>query len=391
MPKGCVDAWTWDGIDQPLSSLPMSGSPIRAAVSRDSDPSLQLEYLSLAHPQPEEVRVRIAATAICGSDIAYIDGKWDHRRPAVFGHEAAGVVDAAGPGSTGVSVGDRVVVTLVRSCGSCRFCVRGEPVACSGSFTSDERSPISDYSGMDVGQGLRVGAFASAVIVHRSQVVRIEPGIGLDVAALLSCGVSTGVGAVFNTAAVRPDSHVVVLGCGGVGLNVVQGARLAEAATVTAFDPHPGKLAAARRFGATRAVGSADGLEDAVSGATDGEMADYVFVATSSVAAIETGFRVLARMGALVLVGMPPTGVTARLDPGSVAAFNQRVLGSKMGTCRPTEDIPRLAALYLAGRLELDSLITGRFPFEHINEALESARRGDALRNLVVMAEELIL
>ena len=127
-----------------------------------------------------------------------------------------------------------------------------------------------------------------------------------------------------------------------------------------------------------------------MSGATAGEMADYVFVATSSVAAIEAAFRVLARMGALVLVGMPPTGVTARLDPGSVAAYNQRVLGSKMGTCRPAEDIPRLAALYRAGHLQLDSLITGRFPFEHISEALESARRGEGLRNLVIMAEELI-
>jgi len=351
---------------------------------------LHLEDLRLARLQPEEVRVRIAATAICGSDIAYIDGKWDHPRPAVFGHEAAGVVDAAGPGSTGVSVGDRVVVTLVRSCGTCRYCARDEPVACAGRFTSDERSPMSDHSGMEVEQGLRVGAFASAVIVHRSQVVRIDPGIGLDVAALLSCGVSTGVGAVFNTAAVRPDSHVVVLGCGGVGLNVVQGARLAEAATVTAVDPDAGKLVAALRFGSTRVVDSADDLKDAVSRATEGEMADYVFVATSSVAAVEAGFGVLGRMGALVLVGMPPTGITARLDPGSVAAHNQRVLGSKMGTCRPAEDIPRLAALYLAGRLELDSLVTGRFPFELINEALDSARRGEALRNLVIMAEELI-
>ena len=368
----------------------MSGSAIRAAVSRDPGGALHLEELRLADPQPEQVRVRIAATAICGSDIAYLDGKWDCPRPAVFGHEAAGVVDAAGPGSTWVEVGDRVVVTLVRSCGSCRYCVRGEPVACAGQFESDVRSPLSDLSGIKVEQGLRVGAFASAVIVHRSQVVRIDPGIGLDVAALLSCGVLTGVGSVFNTAGVRPGSHVVVLGCGGVGLNVLQGARLAEAATVTAVDPDPRKLVAAHRFGATCSVGSGDDVEGAVSEATGGEMADYVFVATSSVTAVEEGFGVLARMGALVLVGMPPTGVTAGLDTGSVAAFNQRVLGSKMGTCRPAEDIPRLAALYRQGRLELDGLITGRYPFDNINEALESTRRGDALRNLVIMAEELL-
>ena len=364
----------------------MSGSPIRAAVSRDPGGALCLEELCLADPQPEEVRVRIGAVAICGSDIAYVDGKWDCSRPAVFGHEAAGLVDAAGPGATGVEVGDRVVVTLVRSCGSCRYCVRGEPVACSGRFASDERSPISDYEGMRVEQGLRVGAFASLVLVHRSQVVRIDPEIDLDVAALLSCGVLTGVGAVFNTAEVRPGSHVVVFGSGGVGLNVLQGARLAEASTVTAVDPDPSKLVAAVRFGATHTVRSSDDVVAAVSDATREAMADYVFVATESVAAVEAGFEVLARMGALVLVGMPATGVTTTLDVGSLAGFNQRVLGSKMGSSRPVRDIPKLAALYREGRLELDGLITGRYPFEKINEALDSARRGGALRNLVTMA-----
>ena len=308
----------------------------------------------------------------------------------MFGHEAAGVIDALGPGVRGVGVGDRVVVTLVRSCGSCRYCVRGDPVACVGSFASDERSPIRDTSGVDVHHGLRVAGFASSAVVHRSQVVSIGREIGLDVAALLSCGVLTGVGAVLNTAAVRAGSNVVVFGCGGVGLNVVQGARLAKAATVTAVDPDPWKLAAARRFGATGVVGSVDDLEGAVSAATRGAMADYVFVATSAVAAVEAGFDVLAPMGALVLVGMPPTGVAARLDVSTVASRNQRVLGSKMGSCRPADDIPRLAALYNDGRLELDSLITGRYPLEDINEALDSTCRGDALRNLVIMAGELI-
>ena len=209
-------------------------------------------------------------------------------------------------------------------------------------------------------------------------------------AALLSCGVLTGVGAVFNTATVEPGSHVVVFGCGGVGLNVVQGARLANSATVTAVDPDTWKLAEARRLGATGAIGVDDDLKAAVSGATGGAMADYVFVATSSVSAVEAGFDVLAPMGALVLVGMPPSGVNASLDVGSLAGFNQRVLGCKMGSCRPARDIPKLAALYRDARLELDGLITGRYPLEDINDALDSARRGDTLRNLVVMEEELI-
>lgn len=368
----------------------MSSVSILAAVSRDTVSDLELEELRLEEPGPGEVRVRIAAAAICASDTAYIDGAWDAPRPAVFGHEAAGVIDAVGAGVEDADPGDRVVVTLVRSCGSCRHCLRGEPVACGGKFGLDERRPIRDRAGRPVHQGLRVAAFASAVLVHRSQVVKVGAGIRLDAAALLSCGVLTGVGSVFNTADVQSGSHVVVLGCGGVGLNVLQGARIAGAATVTAVDPDPRKLAAARRFGASGAVGSGDDIDAAVSEVTGGEMADYVFVATSSVTAIEAGFGLLARMGALVIVGMPPTGATATLDAGSVAASNQRVLGSKMGTTRPAEDIPRLADLYAKGRLELDGLITGRYRFEDINEALESSRRGDALRNLVVMADELI-
>ena len=177
--------------------------------------------------------------AVCGSDIAYIDGEWESPRPAVFGHEAAGVIEALGPGVGGFGVGDRVVVTLVRSCGSCRHCVRSEPVGCLGTFALDVRSPLRDGSGTEVHHGRGMAAFASAVVVHRSQVVRIASDIRLDVAALLSCGVLTGVGAAVNTAAVRPGSHVVVLGCGGVGLNVVQGARLSGATTVAAFDPDP--------------------------------------------------------------------------------------------------------------------------------------------------------
>ena len=334
--------------------------------------------------------MRIAAAAICASDLAYMDGEWESPRPAVFGHEVAGVIEAIGSGVAGVGPDDQVVVTLVCSCGSCRYCIRGDPVACEGQFGLDTNTPLRDASGEPVHQGLRVAGFASAVVVHRSQVVRIGAGIGLDRAALLACGALTGVGAVLNTARVAPGSHVVVLGCGGVGLNVVQGSRLAGAATVTVYDPCRRKRAAAIRFGASGSIASGEDLEVGVSEATGGAMADYVFVATSSVAAVETGFGLLASMGALVLVGMPPTGVTARLDVGTVAALNQRVLGSKMGSCRPARDIPLLADLYKRGRLDLDSLVTGRYPLDQINEALDSTRRGEGVRNLVIMDEGLV-
>ena len=226
--------------------------------------------------------------------------------------------------------------------------------------------------------------------IHRSQVVRVGPEIDLDVAALLSCGVLAGVGAVRNTARVAPGSFVVVLGAGGVGLNVVQGARMAGAAEVVAVDPDQRRLAAALRLGASTAVAIGDDVLDEVRAVTKGEMADYVFVATAAISAIETGFDLLARMGTLVLVGMPPSGARVSLDPVTVASTGQRILGSKMGSVRPDRDIPGLAALYREGRLELDGLITGRYALDEIEEALGSSRRGDALRNMIITDESLI-
>lgn len=367
-----------------------SGTTVRAAVWREPRAPLSIEDVWLADPAPGEVGVRVAATAICGSDLAYVDGHWESPSPAVLGHEAAGMVDRLGPGVTDLAVGDRVVVTLIRSCGSCRRCLAGAPVGCSGRFALDECGPLRDARGSEIRQGLGVAAFADAVTVHRSQVVRVGPEIALDAAALLSCGVLTGVGAVRNTARVTPGSFVVVLGAGGVGLNVVQGARLAGAAEVIAVDPDPRRLAATVRLGASTAVAVRDDVGGEVRAATKGEMADYVFVATAAVSAIETGLDLLARMGTLVLLGMPPSGARVSLDPVAVASTGQRILGSKMGSARPDRDIPALAALYREGRLELDGLITARYALAEIGEALGSARIGDALRNVIITDESLI-
>lgn len=372
------------------STARTSGTTVGAAVWKGPRSPLSVDDVWLADPASGEVGVRVAATAICGSDLAYIDGHWESSSPAVFGHEAAGIVDRLGPGVTDLAVGDRVVVTLIRSCGSCRRCVAGAPVGCSGRVALDECGPLRDMRGSEIWQGLGVAAFAEAVTVHRSQVVRVGPEIDLDVAALLSCGVLAGVGAVRNTARVVPGSFVVVLGAGGVGLNVVQGARLAGAAEVIAVDPDPRRLAAALRLGASVAVPVGDDVRDEVRAVTKGEMADYVFVATAAVSAIDTGLDLLARMGTLVLVGMPPSGSRVSLDPVTVASTGQRILGSKMGSARPARDIPALAALYREGRLELDGLITARYTLEEIGEALKSARSGDALRNVIITDESLI-
>lgn len=360
---------------------------IRAAVCREFGQDLCLETLELAPPGPGEVRVRMAACAICYSDILLQRGAWGGALPAVFGHEASGVVAETGAGVSHVAVGDHVVVALIRACGLCHYCARGEQVLCETVFPLDRTSPLRGASGESVGHGLRTGAFAEQVVVEGSQVVRIDPSVPLDVASLLACGVITGIGAVTNTARVPPGASVAVIGVGGVGLNTVQGAVLCGAARIIALDVLDSKLARARQFGATATINSA--TQDAASmvrDLTDGRGVDFVFVTVGAQAAFDRAFDTITKSGTVVVVGMPPDGVTSRYDPGRLASWNQRVIGSKMGSARLAIDVPMLAELYRQGRLKLDELISGRYPLDRINEAIASSAAGEALRNVVVFA-----
>jgi S-(hydroxymethyl)glutathione dehydrogenase / alcohol dehydrogenase len=356
-----------------------------AAVCRVFNEPLVIEAVSLAAPGPGEVEVELAACAICHSDIHYMEGAWGGVLPAVYGHEAAGVVRACGGGVEDFAPVDHVVVALIRACGHCYYCARGEETACEHDFPLAHKSPLTDAAGVALHQGMGTAAFAERVVVDQTQVARIGEDLPFDVAALLACGVITGVGAVSNTAAVPAGSSVVVIGAGGVGLNVVQGARLVGAAPIIALDPVAEKQAMARAFGATATF---DPLADdpvlAVRDLTHGRGADFVFVSVGSKAAIEQGMGLLRPGGSLVIVGMPATGVTIEVDPGSLAALGQRVLGSKMGSSRIDIDIPRLETLYRRGDLRLDELISGRYPLSAINDAIADVRRGKSLRNVIV-------
>jgi S-(hydroxymethyl)glutathione dehydrogenase / alcohol dehydrogenase len=357
---------------------------MRAAVCREFKQPLAIEHLDLAAPQAGEVRVRIAACAICHSDLLAMDGAWGGDLPAVYGHEAAGVVEEVGAGVARVEPGDHVVVTLLRSCGHCDFCTSGEAHLCETKLPLDLRSPLSVRDGSAIRQGLRTGAFAEHVVVDASQIAVIPREVPLDSASLLACGVITGLGAVLNTAAVRPGSHVATIGTGGVGLNCVQGAALASARVNIAIDVSERKLAAARIFGASHTIDPREeDTRDAVCSLTGGRGADYVFVAAGSAAAIEQGVTLLRRGGTLVIVGMPADGVKVCLEAVDIPARGVRILGSKMGSARPRVDVPLLAEWYLQGRLKLDELISGRYPLDEINEAMESARSGAALRNVI--------
>jgi len=358
---------------------------ISAAVCREWGAALTLERVELAAPGPGEVRVKVAACAICHSDLMFIDGLWQGALPAVYGHEAAGVVESVGDGVSGYVVGDHVVVTLIRACGDCHFCRTDKPWLCTGSLPLDSVAPLRDADGGEIQQGLRTAAFAEYVTVHTSQVVVIDKDVPLDRASLLACGVITGLGAVTNSADVRPGSHVVVIGTGGVGLNSVQGAVLRQAASVIALDTEPGKLQTARAFGATHTIDARAGdAGDQIRQITDGHGADYVFVTVGATAAVDQSFAMLANGGALVIVGMPPTGAMSTFEPGDLAGFGQQVIGSKMGSTRPGRDIPALVDLYLTQRLKLDELISGRYPLSRINEAIASQRLGRDLRNVIV-------
>jgi Zn-dependent alcohol dehydrogenase len=358
---------------------------MKAAVCREFGKPLVIEYLELAPPGPGEIRVKIAACAVCHSDIHYAEGAWGGELPAVYGHEAAGVVEEVGPGVADLAAGDHVVVTLIRSCGHCHYCSQGKLVSCEASFPLSEKSPLGAADGSPVIHGLGTGAFAESAVVHESQTVAIPKDMPLDSASLLACGVITGLGAVVNTAGMEPGANVVVIGAGGVGLNSIQGAAVAGARTIVAVDIVESKLEAAKRFGATHAIdGRQEDAHRQVRKLTDGRGADYVFITVGAKAAFDQAFRFLAFAGALVVVGMPPSDVTASYQPDAFAYKAQRIIGSKMGSSRIRVDIPWLVSLYRQGRLKLDELITGRYPLEEINEAIASTRSGEALRNVIV-------
>jgi Zn-dependent alcohol dehydrogenase len=357
---------------------------MRAAVAREFGKPLMIEEIDIAPPQAGELKVTMKACGICASDVHSIAGAWGGHLPAVYGHEAAGIIDEIGPGVEAFRVGQHVVVTLIRACHECYFCVRGEPVFCEATFRLDLESPLRDRSGVAITQGVRTGAFAEAIVVDASQAVAIPDDIPLDAASLVACAVITGYGAVVNTAGIEPGASIVVIGTGGVGLNSIQGAALSGVWPIIAVDVSNDKLAMARTFGATHTVNPRE--EDVVAAVgklTGARRADMVVVTAGTTAAAEQGLTLLRRAGTLVLVGMPPSGVTSRLDPGQVAHDGQHIVGSKVGSARPQIDVPRLLSLYRDGRLKLDELVSNRYAIDDINDAIASAARGDAIRNVI--------
>jgi S-(hydroxymethyl)mycothiol dehydrogenase len=357
---------------------------VRAAVCHAHGEPLRVEEVALRAPGPGEVEVALEAVAICHSDISYADGGWGGDLPAVYGHEAAGRIAAVGPGVTGWAEGQAVIVTLIRSCGTCGTCGGGAQVYCPTDLGL--APPLTTVAGAPVKAAMNCGAFAERVVVHPSQLAAIPEDMPMDAACLLSCGVITGVGAAVNTARVRPGEVVVVIGAGGVGLNAIQGARIAGAARIVAVDLIAEKLEAARAFGATDGVLATDPKPwRAVQAATGGRLADAVFVTVGAIPAYEAAPRYLAPQGRVVMVGMPHSGAMAEYEPVVLAALGQGMVGSKMGDVVLARDIPWMIDLWRQGRLKLEELVSGRWTLDEINAAIADTKAGAARRNVIVL------
>jgi len=356
---------------------------MKAAVCYEFGKPLVVEEVDLDPPQKGEVKVRMAATAVCHSDIHLIRGELGGRVPLVPGHESAGYVEELGEGVTLVKPGDAVVVSLIASCGRCLQCVSGRPHLCEIRWPLNRESRLHNKQGEDLRHMARTASFAEYAIVDESQLAPIPDDMPIDRAALLACGVITGFGAVVNRAQVEALSSVVVVGTGGVGLNSVQGAALSGAYPVIAVDLSDSKLEAARVFGATHTVKADDAdAVDTVKQLTAGRGADYVFVTVGSTAAVQQGYLMSGPRGMTVVVGLPPRGETITLPP--FLPGERMLTSSTMGTTRLSVDIPKLVALYQTGHLKLDELISNRYPLEQINEAIEAVERGEVLRNIIV-------
>lgn len=362
---------------------------MRAAVLRAPGQPLSVETVELAAPRQGEVEVRIAASGVCGSDLHQILGEYHLPLPCVPGHEGAGVVERVGPGVAGLAVGDHVVLLWRSPCGHCAHCLSGRPALCPHAAEVRRRGVLPEGTSrlsagdQTVHHFLGVSCWAEYAVLPVSAVVRIPEEVPLEYAALVGCAVVTGVGAAWNAAALRPGQSVAVFGCGGVGLNILQGAALAGAHPIVAVDAQPAKADLAVTFGATHFVDGrrAEALE--VVRELTGGGADVAFEAVGLPGLIETALAATRPGGQAVLVGVAPEGAAARFDPQLLVQQEKVIRGCIYGSAQPARDIPKLLQLFSAGRLRLQELVGRRHGLSAINQAVAEMRSGVVARVVI--------
>jgi S-(hydroxymethyl)glutathione dehydrogenase/alcohol dehydrogenase len=356
---------------------------MRAAVLETSPGELVVGDVEIGSPGPRDVLIRTAAAGLCHSDLHFMDGSYPCPTPAVLGHESAGVVEVVGEQVRYVAPGDHVITCVSGFCGACSYCLAGRPNLCDKiAIATDPTRPRLRRRGEHVHQFMDLASFAEQLLVHENYVVKVRPEMPLDKAALLGCGVTTGVGAVLNTARVRPGETVAVIGCGGIGLNAIQAASIVGAARVIAVDRIASKLELASTFGATDVV-DASGT-DAVMAVHElsGGGVDHAFEAIGLAATAQQAFAMLRNGGTATVIGMIPFGQKVELD-GFQFLMEKRMQGSNMGSNRFRVDMPRYVDWYLEGKLKLDELVSAVMPLERINEGFAALQRGEVARQLV--------
>jgi len=358
---------------------------MKAAVLREVGKPLQIEDVQINKPGPHEVLIRTAAAGVCHSDLHFIEGSYPHPLPAVLGHESAGVVEQVGAEVRTVKPGDHVITCLSAYCGHCDQCLTGHLSLCNGRETRrgpDEETRLMQ-GGKPIVQFANLSSFAEQMLIHEHACVAIRPDMPLDRAALIGCGVMTGVGAVIHTSNVRPGETVAVIGCGGVGLAAINGAAIAGAGRIIAIDMSPAKDNMSRIFGATDFICAADtDPVTAVMELTQGGV-HHSFEAIGLSKTAEQAFNMLRRGGTANVIGMIPVGQTVNLM-GAAFLGEKRIQGSMMGSNRFPVDMPRLVDFYMSGKLKLDDMISRRLRLEDVNSAFEEMKTGAVARSVIV-------
>jgi S-(hydroxymethyl)glutathione dehydrogenase/alcohol dehydrogenase len=356
---------------------------VRAAVYVPGADDLVVETVTPLAPSDRDVVVRVAASGVCHSDQAVIDGK--RLGPIILGHEATGVVEWTGPDVTRVQPGDRVIMSLTPVCGRCWYCVRNETHLCERNAVMLPRLRATRADGSQANALAGIGSFADVITVDEASCIQVHTDLPAEQLSLIGCGFTTGFGAAVNTAAVPPGATVAVIGAGGVGTSTILGAQLAGAARIIAVDPVPMKRESAQRFGATDVVDPADGDPVAqVKALTDGRGVDFAFEAVGSHALEAAALQMTRRGGTTVFIGVPGFADELRLPSMQLIMEDRTVKGSYYGSARVTRDFPRFIELIESGRLDVASMVTRQYPLEQVNDAFAAMRDGEVVRGVVV-------
>ncbi len=362
---------------------------MKAAVLYQPNSSLEIRDLTLDDPQSGEVLIQLKTSGVCHSDWHIISGDTQHVMPVVLGHEGAGIVHEVGPGVTRVKAGDHVVLSWAPSCGECFYCHHGQPQLCQTLVAPlwegtllDGTSRLSE-AGETVYHLSGLATFAEQAVVPQESCIPIRKDVPFPAASVVGCAVTTGVGAAVNTVQVHPGDRVAVFGCGGVGLNILQGAELVGADIIIGIDKTPEKEGLARTFGATHFVTTAQDPVQTIQDLTDGRGADYTFEAVGIPALMESALKATRPGGTLVIAGIAPVGSSTNF-PGAILARQEKsVVGSYYGSSDPQRDFPIILDLYMSGKLRLDELISGTYKLHEINRAFEDMLSGKIARGVI--------